>query len=274
MGCKGLLILAMTIALIGAVGKSNIILYNWPIFPIILALKWSKERRARATFLLERNRKILQKKDSWSNDKGTHSESLSLLWGECISHTGNSLTKYHYGNVWCSFVISLNMCKQPPPPSLLFMPSMYIRFQPFGRWWIYRGDISESYENRPLVLFDKLDNQGLIFSPIDLNDKLDNPLHDVDPDIQFYNKHYTGSLQSCDYYLQMFNDKIKKCKISSQSFSRHWPVVRGIHRPPVNSPHKGQWRGALMISLIWAWMNKRLNKQSWCWWYETSSRSL
>ena len=26
--------------------------------------------------------------------------------------------------------------------------------------------------------------------------------------------------------------------------------VRGIHRPPVNSPHKGQWRGALMFSLI------------------------
>ena len=26
--------------------------------------------------------------------------------------------------------------------------------------------------------------------------------------------------------------------------------VRWIHRPPVNSPHKGQWRGALMFSLI------------------------
>ena len=27
-------------------------------------------------------------------------------------------------------------------------------------------------------------------------------------------------------------------------------LVRGIHRSPVNSPHKGQWRGALMFSLI------------------------
>ena len=26
--------------------------------------------------------------------------------------------------------------------------------------------------------------------------------------------------------------------------------MRGIHRSPVNSPHKGQWRGALMFSLI------------------------
>ena len=25
------------------------------------------------------------------------------------------------------------------------------------------------------------------------------------------------------------------------------PFARGIHRSPVNSPHKGQWRGALMV---------------------------
>ena len=28
---------------------------------------------------------------------------------------------------------------------------------------------------------------------------------------------------------------------------RYWPFVRGIHRSPVNSPHKVQWRGALMF---------------------------
>ena len=37
-------------------------------------------------------------------------------------------------------------------------------------------------------------------------------------------------------------------------FPRDWPFVRGIHRSPVNSPHKGQWRGALMFSLICAWI--------------------
>ena len=36
---------------------------------------------------------------------------------------------------------------------------------------------------------------------------------------------------------------------------------------------KGQWRGALMFSLIYA-LNKRLSKQSWGWWLETPSRSL
>ena len=38
--------------------------------------------------------------------------------------------------------------------------------------------------------------------------------------------------------------------IKWKHFPRYWPFVRGIHRSPVNSPHKGQWRGALMFSLI------------------------
>ena len=43
--------------------------------------------------------------------------------------------------------------------------------------------------------------------------------------------------------------------IKWKHFPRHWPFVRWIHRSPVNSPHKGQWRGALMFSLIWARIN-------------------
>ena len=35
--------------------------------------------------------------------------------------------------------------------------------------------------------------------------------------------------------------------------------VWGIHRSPVNSPHKGQWRGALMFSLICVWINGWVN---------------
>ena len=44
-----------------------------------------------------------------------------------------------------------------------------------------------------------------------------------------------------------------------ETFPRYWPFVRGIHRPPVNSPHKGQWRGVLMFSLICAWINGWVN---------------
>ena len=43
--------------------------------------------------------------------------------------------------------------------------------------------------------------------------------------------------------------------IKWKHFPCYWPFVRGIHRSPVNSPHKGQWRGALMYSF-----NQRPNK--------------
>ena len=43
--------------------------------------------------------------------------------------------------------------------------------------------------------------------------------------------------------------------IKWKHFPRYWPFVRGIHRSPVDSPRKGQWCGALMFPLIWAWIN-------------------
>ena len=52
--------------------------------------------------------------------------------------------------------------------------------------------------------------------------------------------------------------------IKWKHFPRYWPFVRGIHRSPVNFPHKGQWRGALVFSLncqlcVWinGWVNNR-----------------
>ena len=47
--------------------------------------------------------------------------------------------------------------------------------------------------------------------------------------------------------------------IKWKHFPRNWPFVREIHRSPVNFPHKGQWRGALMFSLIYAWINDWVN---------------
>ena len=59
-----------------------------------------------------------------------------------------------------------------------------------------------------------------------------------------------------------------------EHFPRYWPLMRGIHRSPVNSPHKGQWRGALMFSLIMQRLNKRLSKHSWDWWFDSPSGPL
>ena len=53
------------------------------------------------------------------------------------------------------------------------------------------------------------------------------------------------------FYTYISHDDVIKWKY----FPPNWPFVRGIPRSPVNSPHKGQWRGALMISLICVWIN-------------------
>ena len=42
---------------------------------------------------------------------------------------------------------------------------------------------------------------------------------------------------------------------------RYWPFVRGINRSPVDFPHKGQLRGALMLSLTGAMINGWANNR-------------
>ena len=55
----------------------------------------------------------------------------------------------------------------------------------------------------------------------------------------------------------VFHDGVIKWK----HFQRYWPFVRVIHRSPVNSQRKGQWRGALMSSLICVWINSWINNR-------------
>ena len=46
-----------------------------------------------------------------------------------------------------------------------------------------------------------------------------------------------------------------------ETFSANWPFVRGVHRWPVNSPRQGQWRGALIFTLFYAWINGWVNNR-------------
>ena len=46
-----------------------------------------------------------------------------------------------------------------------------------------------------------------------------------------------------------------------KTFSALLPFAQGIHRSPVNSTYKGQWRRALMFSLICAWINGWVNNR-------------
>ena len=47
--------------------------------------------------------------------------------------------------------------------------------------------------------------------------------------------------------------------IKWKHFPRNWPFVRWIHRSRWIPQHKGQWRGALMFSLICVWINGWIN---------------
>ena len=75
-------------------------------------------------------------------------------------------------------------------------------------------------------------------------------------------RHAIVLFKSDTYLLLLFNffpshDDV----INWKHFPRNWPFVWGIHRSPVNSPHKGQWRGALMFFFICAWINYWVNNR-------------
>ena len=71
---------------------------------------------------------------------------------------------------------------------------------------------------------------------------------------------WEACMWKCSHNLVQQNDMIHLIHddvIKWQYFPRNWPFVRGIHR----SPHKGQWRGALMFSLICACINDWVNNR-------------
>ena len=73
------------------------------------------------------------------------------------------------------------------------------------------------------------------------------------------NHHLVVSIQDSDKatLITPYHDDVIKWKY----FPCYWPFVRGNHRSPANSPHKGRWRGALMFSSICAWINGWLNNR-------------
>ena len=74
---------------------------------------------------------------------------------------------------------------------------------------------------------------------------------------------YPWNLPVPDQQVMVSGSDLTKCQCTHDDvskwnyFPRYWP----IHRSPVNSPHKGQWRGALIFSLICAWINGWVNNR-------------
>ena len=72
------------------------------------------------------------------------------------------------------------------------------------------------------------------------------------------------------WFNEIWNMPVHDGVVKWKHFPRYWPVGRRIHRSPVNSPQKGQWRGALAFSMICAWTNGWVNNQGAM--FETPSR--
>ena len=68
---------------------------------------------------------------------------------------------------------------------------------------------------------------------------------------------FVFKIMLCFVGVVFFHDDVIKWR----HFPRYWSFVPGIHRSPVNSPHKSQWRGAFMFSLICAWINGWVNNR-------------
>ena len=103
------------------------------------------------------------------------------------------------------------------------------------------GDISWHFNNTCCDKLFKIVQNLIMMTSIKFKSFLGKIMMDMHFDLQYQGQHHDV--------------------INWKHFQRYWPFVRGIHRLPVNSPHKGQWRGALMFSLIYAWRNGWVNNR-------------
>ena len=73
-----------------------------------------------------------------------------------------------------------------------------------------------------------------------------------------------SSIHSYWYFISLDSTYSSGCHnddvIKWRHFLRYWPFVRGIHRSPVNSPHKGQWRSRSFDDFFDLCLNKRSSK--------------
>ena len=113
-----------------------------------------------------------------------------------------------------------------------------------GEIWKYnnKANLRDLIAATGLVILLKLDSNRRLFSPCDLA-------------IWWMTLKIIGQLSNITPSFVHHHDDVIKWKY----FPRYWPFVRGIHRSPVNSPHKGQWRGTLMFSLTYAWIRGWVN---------------
>ena len=91
--------------------------------------------------------------------------------------------------------------------------------------------ISEYVNNVTTMPLNNLNNCDKLFTPFELNESINFPLDDIDPDTQFYSNQYNNVFQSCDYLLsEDFNTKIKKLKLNNDAFSMMHINIRSLQK--------------------------------------------
>ena len=91
----------------------------------------------------------------------------------------------------------------------------------------------------------------LPFPPTDVTQAMKSFLVEPKTCLSFIN------IYSTDLILPEYSGSNTWWRNQMETFPRYWPFVRGTQ----NSPHKGQWREALMFSSICAWINGWVNNR-------------
>ena len=85
-----------------------------------------------------------------------------------------------------------------------------------------------------------------IFTPFEINEDTFTPLHDHDPDFQFYQGIQNTCLNTCDYYFEdTFNNKCRNIKIDDKAFSLIHSNIRSV---PCNLDKLSNYLSNLCIS--------------------------
>ena len=84
---------------------------------------------------------------------------------------------------------------------------------------------------------------------------------------------YSLQMQRGVFFLLVAQRRFSWWRHQMETFSAILALCAGTLPVQVDSPHKAQWRGALMVSFICTWINNWVKKTR-GWWFETPPWSL
>ena len=116
----------------------------------------------------------------------------------------DSIYKDRAGNIWYCTVCSMSL----------------FPFNHFTDDEDFMLAIADSWFLQDVVPLTDFRVQDMLFIPFDLNESENSPLHEIDPDLQYYTNQIGNQLNSCDYHLEAgFNKHMSNLKINENCLS-------------------------------------------------------